>query len=100
MSALAWFDLNVEGLGVFDGAGHVAQRDRNVAVFEVPDVVRLQPDVPEHGGRVLRVLSTATAPCPQCGRDVVHWQLEERYAVACCKPVCGFVTFRRREVTP
>ena len=96
MSSVAWFDLNVDGLELFDGSGHVAQRDRSLAVFETPDVVRLPAAVPEHGGRVLRVLSSFTALCPICRREVVHWELEDRFALACCKTACGFVTYRRK----
>ncbi len=104
--SIASYNLNIDGFGAFDGTGHVAVRDRNVAVFEVPDTVRLPAEMPEfpewaeHCGRMLRVLSTSTNPCPRCGRAVVHWELEDRFAVACCKPVCGFVTYRRREVRP
>ena len=99
MSSVAWFDLNVDGLGVLDPTGHVATRDRSLAVFDdAPDVVRLPATLPEHGGRVLRVLSSFTAACPICRCDVVHWKLEDRFALACCKATCGFVTYRRRAI--
>ena len=89
MSDTMWFNKqpgDVAGVGVDDPTA--------LLIADVPDWVRLPPDL---GGQQVRVTEGFAAPCPMCSGagDVKHLRTTQGICVAECSKH-GFVWYRNK----
>lgn len=85
----------VPGQNTFDVSDELGQGGGALLYANVPNVVRLPPNL---GGKVVGVLSAENKPCPcRSGHTVQHLTLEDNYGVAECQHR-GFLWYRRKSV--
>lgn len=88
--ATEWFQN--DGSGIALGVGE--SEDLVIVGDYIPDWVRIPNDSPLRGGETMRVIGHEQKQCPKCNlKTVRHLLLENSFAVAQCKPGCGFVFY-------
>jgi Zn ribbon nucleic-acid-binding protein len=89
-----WFAVTIDRTGLYTS---VHDEGLMLLGVQTPDWIKVPEQVPEHGGRRLRVIGSHIDICPQCRQQrVLHLNLDAGFGVAECAAACGFVFYRRR----